>query len=68
MFVDQQTLSENHAAYDDLAKDRAPEQCVYCQRDILFVDETECWFSRRYGYECPDAPASFYGIKAHEAA
>lgn len=66
MYIDQQTLSEHRVAYDELAKTKTPEQCVHCGRDVLFVDETECWFSRHYGYDCPEAPASFYGMKAHE--
>jgi len=64
--LDEQALAGDQALYDDIAKIKAPEQCVYCGQDVLFDDVTECWLARQTGYHCPDADPGTYGIQCHE--
>lgn len=65
--LDEQELALDQALYDDIAKVKAPEQCVYCGQDVLFDDGTECWLARRTAYHCPDAtPSPHYRLQSHE--
>lgn len=58
-------LAANRAAYCGLSREKTPEQCVHCDADVLFVDETECWFSRDTGYECPAQAGGQYSVREH---
>lgn len=64
--VEAEEARENRRAYDEIARDRAGETCLHCGHTVMFVEETECWFGRVSGYDCPDAPAGSYGIRSHD--